>query len=477
MQYCGFSCTHLILTATMQKLLLLLSVVTLFTGCDFLMKKPGPSLPSSEKIVLTDGPAPVGYTPIYLNKIQPLSADTALDPMVHISRMEVSATKVKVYLQIMDSSGIYLNQGTAAQWKKIWCVVEETMNGKTKPVTNYTLRELNEDDRQPTAIAIVMDHSGSMGDERARAVQAAAAEFIKRKKPEDAICLIKFDNHIVTECPLTTDANQLLTQLKLTGLDGFGYTTAVYDGTWEGVTAVKDASGYQRKAVITFTDGVDNNSTHTPDEVGQYARQNGVLICAVDYGLYTKKGAMQSMAAPSGGSHSQMYFKEEFDDVYTDIYRRLRNSYVLEYKPSTYGPHTLHLVLCLPQGKTEASAEYDNTPEPGDIALLNVFFDINLATLKPESQEAIDNVVAIMTNFPNMTIELRGHTDNTGDKTFNQTLSQQRADAVKAALVARGIAAERISTKGFGPDSPIETNDTVEGRAKNRRTEFVILTK
>ena len=69
-------------------------------------------------------------------------------------------------------------------------------------------------------------------------------------------------------------------------------------------------------------------------------------------------------------------------------------------------------------------------------------------------------------------MEIRGYTDNTGKKTANMKLSQSRAESVKAWLVKKGIAADRITARGYGPDNPIADNKTKEGRAQNRRIEF-----
>lgn len=76
-----------------------------------------------------------------------------------------------------------------------------------------------------------------------------------------------------------------------------------------------------------------------------------------------------------------------------------------------------------------------------------------------------------------MTIEVAGHTDNTGDAEANQALSQTRAQAVYDFLTGKGIAAGRLNPKGYGQTKPIDSNDTEEGRQKNRRTEFQILTQ
>jgi OOP family OmpA-OmpF porin len=100
-------------------------------------------------------------------------------------------------------------------------------------------------------------------------------------------------------------------------------------------------------------------------------------------------------------------------------------------------------------------------------------FDIDKATLKPESMGTLNMIVHVMKDNPDLKFEVDGHTDNSGAAAHNLTLSQQRADAVKDQLVKMGIDASMLTTKGFGDTKPISDNNTPEGRANNRRVEFV----
>jgi len=109
------------------------------------------------------------------------------------------------------------------------------------------------------------------------------------------------------------------------------------------------------------------------------------------------------------------------------------------------------------------------------IVLEGVNFDSGKATLKAGSEEPLGKVLRTLQENPEMELEIQGHTDNQGKAVLNRALSQQRADTVKAWLVERGIAAERLRAKGFGPDQPKTGNDTPEGRAQNRRIEFLRL--
>ncbi|MFI5138219.1 MAG: OmpA family protein [Sphingobacteriales bacterium] len=100
-------------------------------------------------------------------------------------------------------------------------------------------------------------------------------------------------------------------------------------------------------------------------------------------------------------------------------------------------------------------------------------FDIDKATIKPESMGTLNMVVQVMKSNPGLKFEIDGHTDNTGTPAHNLTLSQQRSDAVLAQLIVMGIDASRLTSKGFGDTKPIADNTTLEGKANNRRVEFV----
>lgn len=116
---------------------------------------------------------------------------------------------------------------------------------------------------------------------------------------------------------------------------------------------------------------------------------------------------------------------------------------------------------------------YKQSTTPARIVMHGILFDVDKAVLRPESMGSINEIYNLMKKNPSLKFEIDGHTDNTGDAAHNLTLSQQRADAVKAQLVSMGIDGSRLSTKGFGDTKPMDGNDTPEGRANNRRVEFI----
>jgi outer membrane protein OmpA-like peptidoglycan-associated protein len=118
--------------------------------------------------------------------------------------------------------------------------------------------------------------------------------------------------------------------------------------------------------------------------------------------------------------------------------------------------------------------ELKNIAIGSKIALRNIFFDVNKATLRPESNAEMERLIQLMKDVPQLKIEISGHTDNTGSATLNETLSQQRAEAVVAYLNSKGIAANRMVAKGYGSSQPIASNNSEDGKQQNRRTEFEI---
>ena len=109
----------------------------------------------------------------------------------------------------------------------------------------------------------------------------------------------------------------------------------------------------------------------------------------------------------------------------------------------------------------------------GKFVTHGIGFDVNKSVLKPESMGVINDVVKQMQDNPTLNLEIDGYTDSDGNADANITLSQQRADAVRDAMIQSGIDASRLTSKGFGAAKPIAPNTTQEGKAENRRVEFI----
>jgi outer membrane protein OmpA-like peptidoglycan-associated protein len=108
------------------------------------------------------------------------------------------------------------------------------------------------------------------------------------------------------------------------------------------------------------------------------------------------------------------------------------------------------------------------------LTLGDVLFDSGQATLKPGAASTIDRLAAFLTQSPERSVAIEGHTDSMGSDSFNLSLSENRANSVKAALVAKGIQAQRIVAVGKGEGVPVASNDNSAGRQQNRRVEIIV---
>ncbi|WEK18922.1 MAG: OmpA family protein [Candidatus Pedobacter colombiensis] len=106
-----------------------------------------------------------------------------------------------------------------------------------------------------------------------------------------------------------------------------------------------------------------------------------------------------------------------------------------------------------------------------------LYFETGKSVLKPESQEQLKNIDAILKAYPNVKLKIGGYTDNTGDAAVNKKISDERANVAMHELVKMGIDAKRLSAEGYGPEHPVASNDTPEGRAQNRRIDIRVTEK
>jgi outer membrane protein OmpA-like peptidoglycan-associated protein len=134
------------------------------------------------------------------------------------------------------------------------------------------------------------------------------------------------------------------------------------------------------------------------------------------------------------------------------------------------------------------NVSFEKPPAPADLnvevaekgksfVINNILYATGAADLYPQSFVTLDEFADYLKLNPTMKVEIQGHTDNVGNDNDNRLLSEKRADNVKKYLETKGIIAGRITAKGYGASKPMADNNTVDGKAKNRRTEFLILDK
>ena len=126
------------------------------------------------------------------------------------------------------------------------------------------------------------------------------------------------------------------------------------------------------------------------------------------------------------------------------------------------------------QAALSAIVETRETARGIVVNLPDILFDVDKATLKPQAREVLSKICGIMQVVGNYDLSIEGHTDSTGSDEYNQKLSENRARSVYDYLSSCGLKSTAMASKGYGESQPIASNDTADGRQKNRRVEIVI---
>ena len=150
--------------------------------------------------------------------------------------------------------------------------------------------------------------------------------------------------------------------------------------------------------------------------------------------------------------------------------------YGISVRKGGYLAYSSNIVLPDSAGYEEGTQDITLMPMQlgAESDLQNIFFEVGSAKLKPTSQTEIDYLRSLLERYPQLQLEIIGHTDNTGGLELNMRLSEQRAQAVVDALTEKDVKAKRLSAKGLGPKQPVASNKTPEGRAQNRRVSFKV---
>jgi outer membrane protein OmpA-like peptidoglycan-associated protein len=183
----------------------------------------------------------------------------------------------------------------------------------------------------------------------------------------------------------------------------------------------------------------------------------------------------KSVSTPNTWHHVAIYVHKNIGKAYIDGYRVA----VSNTLPAGAGNLALisdvHYGMKIKNFRLAAGGDdkYQKIITDGKFITHGILFDVGQATIQPESTGTLNEVARLMKDHPDLRFEIDGHTDSDGNAEANLKLSERRAAAVRDKLIEMGIDGSRLTTKGFGSGKPIDSNDTAEGKANNRRVEFV----
>ncbi|MCL2040231.1 MAG: OmpA family protein [Bacteroidetes bacterium] len=473
--------------------ILFLIVLLILTGCKSANRKKDFAMMEEQKELLEEI---IGNDttpkPIYITGTKPVweaEADKLLFDIYRI-KTDYYPDSIQFHARVYDSSGNFITN-LANPYKthndiEYFTALNEQLgkhyNIREENIPQFTVREFGAGDSIPFNIALTVDYSGSM-----MPVMGAIFEgteiFIDMKFPTDNIALASFNRNFILKSPLQNDKQNLLKIFREKKNEGKGAFSSVKEAIINSVRIFEKADLDDPRILVVFTDGDDNYSKRGLGEIIARAKRENINVFVVAFG-YPKSADLKIITSNTGGKYYQVHTKEEMIKAFRDIYLSLRYYYLFTYKPPKFwGWHTIFADLKMPSFRDKtlvATGEYDTSDlwkDVGDEFTLPILFDYNKYDIKEESIHLIDEIVDNMLSRPRLRLEIQGHTDNIGGVDFNQELSEKRAFAVYEAIISKGISEDRLRYKGFGLSQPVATNDTEENRAKNRRTNFVVLAK
>jgi outer membrane protein OmpA-like peptidoglycan-associated protein/Mg-chelatase subunit ChlD len=402
---------------------------------------------------------------------------------------ELYPKKIEIRTTLYDSAGRFI-LGLAppkftgrGNYRNYWKTLVDSCSGKQTDIKDFDV-ELRSDLSDPYAVAFAIDQSGSMGDMRIRKLREAVRATMNIITQGDYLTVVPFAGQSVVEVSLDNDSASYKRKFSVDNKVKIKGGTSIYDASMLCVDELSKAPSQFKKAIILFTDGADVTSKKTLVEASQYARKYNIPIYTIAYGVTEEEPLMQ-LAQLTRGRFYKIYSVREFAYVFADIYRSLKLYYRITYTPpECSGIHSVKYTVSIPElgvKRLTGRGMYDRSlitvlDTIGAVTFLNVEFETGKAVIRgEESTKLIAQVAESMKNAPTIAIEVRGHTDNRGNEELNKHLSEQRANAVISMLVSMGIEKSRLTAKGFGSTQPLVDNSTEENRARNRRTEFVIV--
>jgi outer membrane protein OmpA-like peptidoglycan-associated protein/Mg-chelatase subunit ChlD len=449
------------------------------------------------------------------------AGDTKLN--MQAKAMEITHEYTGFQFYLMDKDLKYYYGASAKDWNKIFCklTVENEMH-EIWTIDDFRIYESDDRKSPPLAICFVLDHSGSMAVGDVNAMQQSLISLSETKSSKDAFSLIKFDTKVQREVPFSTSGPELKEKIKVEGLKGYGGGTALIDGINDGLEMLKENTMFNNKALIVLTDGYENSSKNSANTVFKKAIDNNIAVFTIGLGASVDIEFLRSIANGTNGGYYWINQKNSLNDVFADIYRNMKNYYTIRFNTPYPGKYKLTLHLC-PKGASDSLTHYFRNYVPdllytndqnekdslfkkitgmGDTLYLNDFtaervvedmefkeikeefdklvfpkikFDYDMTSIVKGTDFELKGVIDFLKRYPRCRLEVQGHTDNKGDLVYNEQLSQARADKVKSVMTEAGIEPERLRTRGFGETKPVDKNDTEQGRQKNRRVEFVLL--
>jgi outer membrane protein OmpA-like peptidoglycan-associated protein len=420
---------------------------------------------------------------------------------------------IKLFVLVVDTAGNFVhglappNISETDAKKYFMGLTESYISGKSAEISDFKVIEITKNTEMARNISVVLDYSGSMC-ESIKELEKSVLSFINNKRDIDSISIVKFDSDVQLESKLDNDKAILSRLFKLSGLNNYGKSTALYAAMGEGLNSVK--SSEIPTEMIVFTDGWENSSMTylgslpvTAHEVVKIAEKNNVRMNIISYGPGCNDRLLELMAQYSGGYHYNILNSDDINAVWTELPFLNSNYYIISFKPGDISKiNGIRLKYNDNTGYSNVTGRnlYMNTPvdfnsleageftywtscsnlyknkTPVGLPQVLALFDLNGSILKDEYQDRVDKLKEIMDSDEELFLVVFGHTDQSDTEEYNLELSERRCKAVSQHLINCGISEERIINIPFGEEYPVWKEEDEDWKAQeNRRIETLFV--
>ncbi len=420
--------------------------------------------------------------------------------------------EIKLYILAVDMDGNFIMglappYGTETTSKKYFKSLVETLaNGNKHKVESFKVEEVRENIEDTCSIVLTLDYSGSMYGCIGR-LEKACVLYAKKKRIIDSVAIVKFDNDLSLELPLTNEEKQIQEAIFRKRLNSFGGSTALYAAIDEGLISLETTP--KNKQMVLFTDGFENSSllhfgkrAVFAQQVAKKAKKNKVKINVVTLGKNVNEPLLKFLSVITGGNYYNIVKPNDIVKVMSELPLLNRNYYVITYKP------------LLGRGSRKISLFYnnnsvDNVETKRDIYVGDNFdlskfesidksywivpkygwsnkvpvsppqavanFDFNKCFVKKKYYQQIDKYIEFMKTDKTICVTIVGHTDMVGNEQDCVELSLERAKKVSIYMEKNGIEQKRIKIIGAGKKQPVWTSENASWKAReNRRVELIL---
>lgn len=404
----------------------------------------------------------------------------------HVLSRETHGEKTDLQMVLVDQEGHSIGGyappylGTQAEARELWKdFVTANLNLPVQPEA-MTITEARSAENESFAVGFALDHSQSMTMPRAIRMQRAVQAALRTFDPNDFVTVFKFTGSVNEEVSLSNSADEYLASFKVNGLTSRGNGSAVYDAAIQAIHELSAAPSVSRRILVLFTDGEDNSSSATPEDVINEAKANNVVIHGVTFGVSNDDPIAKISSGTDGRLHrlADIY---DFDRVFLGIYNALRHSYSITVKinqnnfadasigatmtaaGSSSNVRTNDVIAMLPHDGVEIANS--TTSEKSLVMNVELVFADQTHNVSPADVPLLDSIATVLIQRKDIALEILNNTDASIDE--NQ--AHRRANAVRDLLIRRGVPPSRVQSYS----GRTAAADPIIRRTDTRKTTFV----